>query len=166
MTKFTSTLLGLTLVTACSASNAQAGLFDWMGLTPRTSAPRVASPNTNTYGANNSLQCGPNGCVPCNSSQCNPAVRTPLPGGYQPNGYQPNGSQLNGYQVQRPLVFPTNTYPVSGNPSTTFPVSNTYGHPTGVPYTTPAWPTQPQGAQQHNAGYRPNMGGAPYYGNY
>jgi hypothetical protein len=158
MARITFTLLGLALVATVPASEAQAGLFDWLGFGPGYHAPRVAGPYmAPSYGrASGYSPCGPNGCAPCVNGQCGTGVRTIVP---------------SGYSVQAPAYYPSTTYPVStmpvrAYPSTTYPVST---YPVGsytAPCTTGNCPTAPYGSVPYNAGSSPNLSSSPYYGSY
>lgn len=157
MARLTSTLLGLTLVAAVPASEADAGLFDWIGFGPAYHAPRVAGPYSSpSYcGPNGCLPCGPGGCTPCVNGQCGPGARTVLPAGYN---------------VQTPRYYPATTYPITTTPvrpfpSMTYPVSTYPGRSDTAPCTTGNCPTAPYGSTPYGASYGP-VTSTPYYGSY
>jgi len=95
MMKFTSTLLGLTLVVALSASDAHAAYPSaYNAFRPHT-APVAAVPYSSNYGTSNY---GRTGCATgsCANGRCGTGVGAYRPSGYTtPSSYPSNG---NGYQ--------------------------------------------------------------------
>ena len=183
MTNFNSTLLGLTLVTACSASPADAGLFDWFTGRPSYYASPAAVSYTSPSTSNGYSLCGPNGCVPNANGQWGTSLRPTAPYGYnvQTPTYNVQTPTYNvqppTYNVQPPaynVQVPNQCFPTSSTPTTSYYGStygnSYYGNPSyGNAYTAPCatgnCPTAPN-ANPYNAPVTTPVNGNPYYGAY
>jgi hypothetical protein len=170
MAKLTSTLLGLTLVTACSASSADAGLFDWFDAPHSYQAPRAAVSYTSPATSNGYSLCGPNGCI--------------IPAVNGPSGTSLRPAAPYGYNVQSPTYnvrTPNQCFPTSAPATTTYYGStwsgntsygnSSYGNAYRSPCATGNCPTTPYAAPYAAPYATPNavpyqtpVNGNPYFG--
>jgi hypothetical protein len=168
MAKFTSSILGLTLVTACSAAPADAGLFDWFTGTPGYYAPHAGVSYTSPATTHGSALCGPNGCVPCVNGQCGTSLRPTT----APNGYNLHTPACNGQTPNQ--CFPTSISPTTTYYGGTLYGNTNYGNPSyGNSYRTPCatgnCPTAPQATPYNtpvNIPVNIPVSSSPYFGSY